>query len=312
MVDIGIVDVENILRHLEMPENDGIRGKQLLSVIYQATTEVRDAVVTSIATTIVSFLPVFAMEAAEGKLFHPLAFTKTFALISAFILGIVVLPTLTYLLFSVRIDTKKISKIWNGGLIGAGILIVAFWQIWPALAITAIGINNLLANRWPEHRRGYPDYINIAITVLVASWYLTIEWLPLGAHNSSFVNFLFVGGIIAVILAALMSMVHFYETIIRWALEHKQKFLIIPALTLIFGLLVWIGFDKSFGFIATGAEKFGWKSFRQTALWQTPVKIFPGTGKEFMPSLNEGSFLLMPTSMPHSSIEKKPRLYRDA
>ena len=48
----------------------------------------------------------------------------------------------------------------------------------------------------------------------------------------------------------------------------------------------------------------GWKSFRQTAFWQAPVKTFPGTGKEFMPSLNEGSFLLMPTSMPHSSIEK--------
>ena len=48
----------------------------------------------------------------------------------------------------------------------------------------------------------------------------------------------------------------------------------------------------------------GWKSIRQTAFWQAPAKLFPGTGKEFMPSLNEGSFLLMPTSMPHSSIEK--------
>jgi len=78
----------------------------------------------------------------------------------------------------------------------------------------------------------------------------------------------------------------------------------IPAFTLFFGLLVWQGFDKIFGFIATGAEKAGWKSFRTTAVWQGSVKTFPGTGKEFMPSLNEGSFLLMPTSMPHSSIEK--------
>ena len=82
-------------------------------------------------------------------------------------------------------------------------------------------------------------------------------------------NYLFVGGIIAIILAALMSMVHFYEEIMRWALENKWKFLIIPAITLASGLLIW-----------------------------------HGTGKEFMPSLNEGSFLLMPTSMPHSSIEK--------
>jgi Cu(I)/Ag(I) efflux system membrane protein CusA/SilA len=72
----------------------------------------------------------------------------------------------------------------------------------------------------------------------------------------------------------------------------------------LFGLIVWQGFGKIFGFVATGAEKAGWKNFRQTAIWATPAKTFPGTGKEFMPSLNEGSFLLMPTSMPHSSIEK--------
>ena len=304
MVDIGIVDVENILRHLEMPENKGIRGKKLLSVIYLATTEVRAAVVTSIATTIVSFLPVFAMQAAEGKLFHPLAFTKTFALISAFVLGIVVLPTLTFLFFSIRTDTKKIRRIFNGLLIVAGMLGLMIWHIWPALALVAVGINNLLDVKWPESRKEFPNYLNIAITVLVAAWYLTIEWLPLGAHNSSLSNFIFVSSIIALILAALMSMVHFYERIMRYALANKFKFLIIPVVTLLFGLMVWLGFGKSFGFVASGAEQLGWKTFRQTAGWQAAKNTFPGTGKEFMPSLNEGSFLLMPTSMPHSSIEK--------
>jgi copper/silver efflux system protein len=304
MVDIGIVDVENILRHLEMPENKGIRGKKLLEVIYLATTEVRAAVVTSIATTIVSFLPVFAMQAAEGKLFRPLAFTKTFALLSAFLLGIIVLPTLVHIFFNIRFDTKKIRKVWNGSLIIAGILFLIFWHTWPALALTAIGINNLLDYRWPEKRKEFPNYINIAITVLVAVYYLSIEWLPLGAHNSAFINFLFVVGIVTVILAALMSMVHFYEPILRWCLANKWKFLLLPAFTLFFGLMAWQGVDKIFGFVATGFEKVGWEKFRQTAVWQGAVKTFPGTGKEFMPSLNEGSFLLMPTSMPHSSIEK--------
>jgi Cu(I)/Ag(I) efflux system membrane protein CusA/SilA len=304
MVDIGIVDVENILRHLEMPENHGIRGKKLLQVIYHATTEVRAAVVTSIATTIVSFLPVFAMQASEGKLFHPLAFTKTFALLSAFILGIVVLPTLVHIFFNISFDKRKIRRVWNSSLIAAGLFSAVFWQMWPALAITAVGINNLLDYRWSEKRKEFPNYINIFITVLFATWYLSIEWLPLGAHNSELVNFLFVAGIVSVILLALMTMVHFYENILRWALLNKWKFLMIPAFTLFFGLLVWHGVDKIFGFIAAGAEKAGWKSFRQTAIWQGPLKTFPGTGKEFMPSLNEGSFLLMPTSMPHSSIVK--------
>ena len=304
MVDIGIVDVENILRHLEMPENHGIRGKKLLQVIYQATTEVRAAVVTSIATTIVSFLPVFAMQAQEGKMFHPLAWTKTFALLSAFILGIVVLPTLVHIFFNIRFDTKKIRKIWNGTLVLAGIFFAIAWHSFPVIAITAIGVNNLFDNLWSDKRKEFPNYINIGITVLAATWYLSVKWLPLGAHNSEFVNFLFVAGIVTVILLALMSMVHFYENILRWALLNKWKFLMIPAFTLFFGLLVWQGIDKVFGFIATGAEKVGWKSFRQTSAWQSAVKTFPGTGKEFMPSLNEGSFLLMPTSMPHSSIEK--------
>jgi Cu(I)/Ag(I) efflux system membrane protein CusA/SilA len=269
MVDIGIVDVENILRHLEMPENQGISGKKLMNVIYMATTEVRAAVVTAIATTIVSFLPVFAMQAQEGKLFHPLAFTKTFALLSSFILGIVVLPTLVHILFNISFDRKKIKKIWNGFLIVAGLFVAVYWQIWPALVITAVGINNLLDYRWSESRKEYSNYINIFITVLFATWYLSVEWLPLGAHNSELANFLFVGGIVSIILLALMTMVHFYENILRWALKNKWKFLLIPGITLVSGLLVW-----------------------------------KGLGKEFMPSLNEGSFLLMPTSMPHSGIEK--------
>ena len=52
-----------------------------------------------------------------------------------------------------------------------------------------------------------------------------------------------------------MSMVHFYEKILRWALHNKWKFLIIPAFTLFFGLLVWQGFDQVFGFVAKELKK---------------------------------------------------------
>jgi Cu(I)/Ag(I) efflux system membrane protein CusA/SilA len=304
MVDIGIIFVENIVRHMEMEGNHDLRGDPLHQLILKATSEVSPAVITALATTVVSFLPVFAMQASEGKLFRPLAFTKTFALMSSFLLGIIVLPTLAHILFSIRFDTKKIKKIWNGSLIAAGILFTILWGTWPALALMAIGINNLLDYRWPEKHKEYPNYINIGIALLVALYYLSIEWLPLGAHNSTLVNFLFVAGIVAVILSALMLMVHFYERIIRWCLANKWKFLLIPAFTLFLGILAWQGSDKIFGFVPFGMEKIGWKSFRQTSFWKGTIKLFPGTGKEFMPSLNEGSFLLMPTSMPHSSIEK--------
>lgn len=304
MVDIGIIYVENIIRHMEMPGNEHLRGKALLQLIQRATFEVSPAVSTALATTIVSFLPVFAMQAAEGKLFRPLAFTKTFALFSSFLLGIIVLPTLAHIIFSIRFDKRKIKNIWNGSLISAGLFFTIFWGTWPALALIAIGINNLLDYRWHEKKKEYPNYINIAITVLVAVYYLSIEWLPLGAHNSVLTNFLFVSIIVALILTALMVMVHFYEPIIRWCLANKWKFLMIPAFTLLLGALAWQGSNRLFGFVATGMEKIGWKGFRETSFWEGAVNRFPGEGKEFMPSLNEGSFLLMPTSMPHSSIGK--------
>jgi Cu(I)/Ag(I) efflux system membrane protein CusA/SilA len=99
MVDVGIVFMENMIRHLEMPENQGVKGKALQNVILRATTEVSPAIITALSTTVVSFLPVFAMEATEGKLFKPLAYTKTFALLASFVLGIIVLPLLSHFIF---------------------------------------------------------------------------------------------------------------------------------------------------------------------------------------------------------------------
>ncbi len=111
MVDVGVVFTENIVRHMEMPGNIAARGKKLLQVIYDATVEVAGAVITALATTIVSFLPVFAMEAAEGKLFKPLAFTKTFTMLAALLIGLVIIPTLANLVFSIRFDKNRYKQI---------------------------------------------------------------------------------------------------------------------------------------------------------------------------------------------------------
>ena len=81
MVDVGVVFMENIVRRME--EKAGgryrtihLRGKELEDLISESASEVSGAVLTAMATTIVSFLPIFAMEAQEGKMFQPLAFTK--------------------------------------------------------------------------------------------------------------------------------------------------------------------------------------------------------------------------------------------
>ena len=142
MVDVGIVFVENIVRHVEMPENQGKKGKELLELIYTASTEVSSAITTALATTVISFLPVFAMEAAEGKLFKPLAFTKTFALLGTFILGIAVLPTLSHLFFSIDYDKKRIRRFWNVVFIVTGIGLALYVKMWLPLALVLMGINN--------------------------------------------------------------------------------------------------------------------------------------------------------------------------
>ena len=309
MADVGIVFTENIIRHLDMPENQGVRGKRLVEVIYAATIEVAPAIVTALATTIVSFLPVFAMQAAEGKLFRPLAFTKTFALLASLLIGILFIPAFAHITFAIRFDRKKINRIFNGLLIAAGIYFIIRYHSWIAVALILLGINNLLVYLWPEEKKRFVNLINVAITLLVIAWLLAIEWLPLGALNSAFTNFLFVALIITVVLGALMFIVHSYTRILQWVLNHKRTFLALPVLVLLFGITTWQGFDKMFGFLPAGAEKIGW-DLRKSKPWQAVTKAFPGIGKEFMPALDEGSFLLMPTTMPHSGIAENLEVIR--
>lgn len=307
MVDVGIVFVENIIRHMEFEENKGAQGKQLLDVIYNATSEVSGAVTTALATTVVSFLPVFFMEAAEGKLFKPLAFTKTFALLATFVLGIAILPTLAHLIFSIDYDKKRIRRFWNILFIIAGVLLSIYAKMWLPLALVAIGINNIFESKWTEKYKWVPNYVNIGIMVLIASFFLTTKWMPLGHQNWIIINYLFVLSLLLMVLGALMSVVYFYEPILKWCLVNKGKFLLLPVITIVLGVMSWIGFNSTFGFIAKGIDALNW-NVRTTSVWSGLSHTFPGVGKEFMPSLNEGSFLLMPTSMPHAGVEESTRI----
>lgn len=306
MVDVGIVFTENIIRHLEMPENKNAKGKELLQIIYVSTTEVAGAIITALATTVVSFLPVFAMQASEGKLFRPLAFTKTFALMSSLIIGIMFIPAIAHILFSIKLDKKKSSRIFNSIIIGFGLVFLVTYGSIIAIALILIGINNLLTNlssrRIFRNRIQLPysekvaNIINIVIAAFVVIYFLTIEWLPLGASNSTFVNLIFVSILLCIILGFLMTIVHFYTPILKWCLVNKWKFLMLPIFVLIFGTVAWLGINKTIGFLPEFLKK--------TSVWASLEKTFPGIGSEFMPALNEGSFLLMPTTMPHSSISE--------
>ncbi|HCR54547.1 MAG TPA: cation transporter, partial [Cytophagales bacterium] len=303
MVDVGIVFVENIFRHLEMEENHNAKGKKLLGIIYDASVEVASAIMTALATTIVSFLPVFAMQASEGKLFKPLAFTKTFALLSSLLLGLIVVPALAHIVFSIRFDKEKSKKVWALVTTGLGLAFLIIYGSIPAIALILFGVNNFFENKWPEKLRVWVNRLNTIIILLTVVYFLTGAWMPLGAQNSFIVNYLFVIVIVTTVLGSLMTIVHFYPVLLRWCLTHKWQFFLIPIFIFLFGITAMQGIDKIFGFIPNGLEAIG-LNVRQTDTWEYLNKKFPGVGKEFMPPLDEGSYLLMPTTMSHSGVEE--------
>jgi len=307
IVDLGIILSDNILRH----KDEAPTEQSLLTTVYNASTEVSSAILTAGSTTIVGFLPVFTLQAAEGKLFEPLAFTKTFTLGAALILTLFMMPAIAHLLFSIKTPQKSYRVILNALLILFG-FVALFWSAWAGTVVILLGLNNLSGYFAEQGKIPFPklngfikkhhNTITIAIVTLAVSGWFASEWMPLGVANSLFVNFLFIVLIIAAVLGSFKIFIHFYPSILQWCLEHKKTFLALPIIIILLGVNIWLGFDRVFGFVPQVADKIGW-NIRTSSVWSSLSHTFPGVEKEFMPALDEGSFLLMPTSMPHSGIE---------
>ncbi|MBA6154387.1 efflux RND transporter permease subunit [Gelidibacter maritimus] len=283
MVDIGVILSENIIRHLdEDKERYSLTGikKSINTVVYEGSAEVSGAILTAVLTTIISFIPVFTMIGAEGKLFRPLAFTKTMAIAASFIVALFLIPPFAAYLFR-RKNIKKITaNLINGFLILLGIIAIIYGH-WLGLILIGFGLTGLLKDEKIASKISdrlilsdkRANSINIMISALAVIFLLAEFWRPLGVDKSIFWNLLFVGLICFGLLGLFWLFMQYYSRILGWALRNKLVFLSIPTLIVVFGILIW-----------------------------------QNTGKEFMPSLNEGSFLLMPTSMPHSGVEENKRV----
>ena len=167
MVDLGIVLSENVIKHID----ESPKSQKLIDTIYNASAEVGSAIVTAVSTTIVSFIPVFTMEAAEGKLFRPLAFTKTFALIAALIVALIILPTFAHWFFGLKINKNARGKVFNGLLIVGG-LIVAIWvSIWGGITLMAFGIAWFVQHYSPK-KNWITENLAVIISVLSVTYLL--------------------------------------------------------------------------------------------------------------------------------------------
>ncbi|MFD0762750.1 efflux RND transporter permease subunit [Lutibacter aestuarii] len=274
MVDVGVILAENMIRHLDEEKlrlNEDGTPLTTNEIVYNATAEVSGAILTAVLTTIISFVPVFTMIGAEGKLFRPLAFTKTMALSASLVIALFLIPPFAAFLFRKTVLKKTVSYFINIALIIAGIsaIILGYWLGIILIAFGVTGILNLKGKLEPKN----VNLINIIIAAASVVLLLTEYWRPLGVERSILINLLFVAIICFGILGIFSVLRKYYAQILKWALANKLAFLIIPTTVLISG-----------------------------------IYIMNNTGKEFMPSLNEGSFLLMPTSMPHSGVDENKRV----
>ncbi|NUQ53274.1 MAG: efflux RND transporter permease subunit [Phycisphaerales bacterium] len=328
VADMGIIMSENIYRRLASATEEEKQQKGHFGLVYEAATEVGGAIITAVTNTIVSFIPVFFLTGQEGKMFGPLAYAKTFAIGSSVVLAVTVVPFLCYLLFRPVKWKHHITL-----LVAASVGVLAMFSTHLAFMWGLGG----------GHDRGWLVAAAVGVAVGLCVVRMTREkFIPLDRNPVS-----------RVIARA-------YVPTLRWVLDHKKTFMIVPVLILFTGLTVWLGIHRTLQpvewvvnifasekaspelkkamYTDEGAEltrplleldQLRWQTVRESdgsshtrLLWrrQDPAernaetaaglavlregRILPGLGREFMPPLDEGSLLYMPSLLPQASLSQ--------
>ncbi len=290
IVDMGIVLSENILRRLEQ----AAPGESALEVVHRASCEVGSAVLTAVATTIVSFLPVFTMEAAEGKLFRPLAYTKSFALLASIIIALTLIPPAAHVLYTFKIRSGFVKGIFSIVLMIVGVLIAIKVQWIVGVVLAAFGLYYLVQPWLGKVVEKICHLLTSAVALLIVLIVLAKSWEPIGSEAGVLGNSMFVVVLVGGLLGLMYVFQLLYPGMLRWGLKHKLVMLSPAMLVVVLGVTAWLGFERTFGWLP--------ESIRKDAQVVKLTHAFPGLGSEFMPALDEGEFLYMPTTMPHASI----------
>lgn len=304
MVDIAIVFIENMSQHLDAAAPEADRTV----VIRRATAEVAPAVMTSVLTTVVSFLPVFGLSATELRLFAPLAFTKTFAMVGALLLCVLILPGAALIVLRRRpgppttaatgwrrvvrsVFRWEHTRDWILLVLGAFLATVS---ILAGIVVMALGAFRLARPLLSSKVVDRATWLENMVAVVAVALALTADWLPLGPGTGFVVNALFVGALIVLVLGSFRLFQHYYSALLSAFLRRKLLFLTVPASIVLLGFTAWLGFGRVFGWLP--------ESIRTSAPLSAVADALPGFGREFMPPFDEGSFLYMPSTMPHASI----------
>jgi len=274
MVDMGIIVLENIYAGLADWEAKGSIGGEAkrLQVLRESAGEVIPAVVTAVSTTIVSFLPVFFLTGRDHRLFTPLAWTKTFALVASLIVAVTIVPMLCRLF----LRTSRPGK-WAGVIAGcamAGLSAGLCYFVWGS-EIQRLTSLNLLVSSAATGAIGF-----------VVGWWMSRERVRPMDENpvSRFVLWLYAGRL-------------------RLALRRKALMLALPATIFVLGLGAWIGLPTVLQpvervFSVLGAD------LNSVPGYVDAKHIFTGLKTDDWIALDEGSWFYMPSLYPAASFSQ--------
>ncbi|MEM7475353.1 MAG: efflux RND transporter permease subunit [Planctomycetota bacterium] len=275
MVDMGIIVSENIFQKIAQLPNAQDRtsnAKAIQKCVENSAREVTPAVVTAVLTTIVSFLPVFFLTGRDYRLFAPLAFTKTFAIVAALITAVTLVPAFSRILLRNSNWNKPTSA---SAALFAGILFLAlahfFWS--PRIA------------EWLGTSPIWVTLVSCGCGILVG-WQLARERVrPIDEiPTSRFVKWL-------------------YAARLRFALQHKLIALAVPALLIFCGLVAWRGLSEVMKPVERVAK------LVRTDLNDFPGYVAAKHTFRRLPTddwiaLDEGSWFYMPTFYPAVSFSQ--------
>ena len=277
MVDFGIIMTENITQHLvdlqeqckreNRPMPTSPWNEEIIATVTLGAKEVARPLITSAATTVIGFLPIFALTDQAGRLFIPLAFTKTLAISGAVLVGVFVVPLLCRLLlppWQVRKGPLMVASGLAGGL-AFGWFFSSGWTMPFDHA------------RWALTVPGWLFAPVVAALVASAVWRLGRERLVSYEENPTS---------------------HAIHIGYDWAYTRIQRHKVVFAFTIgamaVGGYLVGLGWQRLSwplreGFSLVGGDLASTHADAKLRQW------FPGIGSSFLPPLDEGSLLFMPS-----------------
>jgi Cu(I)/Ag(I) efflux system membrane protein CusA/SilA len=280
VADLGIIISENVYQHLVAWESnksnstdDGVVDTRTRTdVIIEATYEVAPAVMTGVSTTIVSFLPVFFLTGRDLKLFAPLAWTKTFAMVAALLVAVFLVPALCRLL----LNSSRWPR-WRSLLVAA------------VAAVAGMVVCGLFWNPWIVGILPWPFWATALVTGLLfggLAYLISRERLrPIEANPTS------------------RAILWVYEPTLRFLLAHKFTFMAVPLLIVVLGAGAWLGLPT----ILYPAEHFARALGAEPNDFPGYVDLkhrIPGLRTDDWIALDEGTWFYMPTLYPAGSFSQ--------